>query len=390
MLSLFIAVALTADGSSTQGAELIDDVKLVYQVVTCQDGALPDNINPAAVKEYCDQQKPRFVRFKEHWGTTAGDFLAKLRPTMLPPELVYPFGGGDMMMALTAFPDQQVYTTMSLEQSGDPRKLRTVKDAATLKQALAGLLETTGSTLLSNDSKSVNMSKIQRGELPGQLSMHLIGLALHDYEPVSARFFRIEPDGTLHYFSKDELDAVDPSKAKSLHHSWKVPDFSPVFANVEIHFAPKGKVDGPKRIHRHIAADLSNSGLEKNPGLLKHLQSKGHVAMMTKAASYLLWNASFSTMRDYVSSHLDFMFSDSTGLLPQFVKKAGLTMETYGSFQKSFLGTAQSSQAELRKEFEAQPKRALPFRFGYPDASPEKRSHLIVVHRSEPADANQK
>ncbi|MBL9039629.1 MAG: hypothetical protein JNG84_14025, partial [Archangium sp.] len=64
-----------------------------------------------------------------------------------------------------------------------------------------------------------------------------------------------------------------------------------------------------------------------------------------------------------------------------FVKQAGLTLETYGSFQKSFLGTWEGYQAELRDVYAAQPKRALPMRFGYPDASPEKRSHLQVVRR---------
>ncbi len=369
-------------------AEFIEDVKVIFNVVTCQGGELHPTLDAKAVAAYCDRQKPRLTRFIEHWGTGGKEFLASLRPSSLPPEVVYPFGGGDLMMALNSFPDAKVITTMSLELAGDPRRFKSVKDAAVLKQNLNGLLMTSGTTLLSNDSKSVNLSSIQRGELPGQLSMHLIGLALHSMQPISVRFFRIEPGGSLHYYSEAEIEALDGLKAGKLKPEWKSPDFSPAFANVEVKFVPKGEPSAAPRVHRHIAANLSDDGFAKNPGLLAYLEAKGHVAAMTKAASYLLWNPSFSVIREYLMARADFMFSDSTGLLPRYVKKAGLTMETYGSFQKSFLGTVAVLEEELRKEFAAQPKRKLPMRFGYPDGSPEKRSHMMVVHR-DAADAGQ-
>jgi len=34
----------------------------------------------------------------------------------------------------------------------------------------------------------------------------LAGLTVHDFEPVSLRYFDIEPDGTLRYLTNDELD----------------------------------------------------------------------------------------------------------------------------------------------------------------------------------------
>ncbi len=389
MLTALLLSTLLGAAEADAPAEFIDDVKVIFNVVTCQGGALPETMDAKAVESYCSKQKPHLARFTEHWGTGGKTFLASLRPAVLPPELVYPFGGGDMMMALNSFPDAKVITTMSLELAGDPRRFKLVKEAAVLKASLQGLLMTSNTTLLSNDSKSVNLSSIQRGELPGQLSMHLIGFALHSMEPVSVRFFRVEPDGALHYYLQAEVDALEGTKAGKLKAEWKSPDFSPAFANVEVQFVPMGQPNAPRRVHRHIAADLSNAGFAKNPGLLKHLEAKGHVAAMTKAASYLLWNSSFSVIRDYLSSHLDFMFSDSTGLLPKFVKKAGLVMETYGSFKQSFLVTAEASQEELRKEYTAQPKRKLPMRFGYPDGSPEKRSHLQVVRRPDGSDAGQ-
>jgi hypothetical protein len=281
------------------------------------------------------------------------------------------------MMALTSFPDATVITTLSLELAGDPRRLKTLSDKKALEQSLQALDAAASTTLLSNDSKSVNLSKLQRGDLPGQLSMHLMGLALHDQEPVSVRFFRIEADGSLHYYTRSEIDALEGTTASKLKQTWKAPDFSLAFANVEVQFVPRGKRDMPPRIHRHIGANLSDEGLGKTPELIKHLDAKGLVSAMTKAASYLLWNPAFAVIRDWLVAHAVFMISDSTGVPPRYWKKAGCSVETFGSFQKSFLGTWEGFQQELRDEFAA--ARRLPMRFGYPDGSPEKRSHCLVV-----------
>lgn len=384
MLSLTLLALVTAadggvtpSGAAADAADFIDDVRLIFQVVTCQPGEVPAPLDAKTVQTYCKEMAPKFERFRSHWGVTARAFIDSQRPAGLPGELVYPFGGGDLMMALTAFPEATVVTTMSLELAGDPRRLKTLSDKKSLEQSLKALNEAATTTLMSNDSKSVNLSKIQRGDLPGQLSMHLMGLALNDQEPVSVRFFRVENDGSLHYFSRAEIDALETVKASKLKETWKAPDFSPAFANVEVQFVPRGQPKATPRIHRHLGANLSDEGLAKTPGLLLHLSQKGRVSAMTKAASYLLWNNAFSVIRDWLVAHAVFMISDSTGVPPRYWKKVGCTIDTFGSFQKSFLGTWEGYQEELRTEFEKAKK--LPMRFGYPDGSPEKRSHCLVV-----------
>ncbi|MBK7860346.1 MAG: hypothetical protein IPJ65_17390 [Archangiaceae bacterium] len=375
MISLALALTLAADGGVSSGAplELWPEVRALYDVVTCQTDA-----GSPAIAAYCKRQGPRFKRFKEHWGQKAQQFLQSVEPAELPPEVVYPFGGGDLMMALVTFPKAQVITTLSLELAGDPRRLKAGLDDAKLKKSFEGLLEASGSTLTSNDSKSVNLSAIQQGDLPGQLSMHLMGLMLNGYAPVSARYFRIEGDGALHYFSQAEVDAMEGTTAAQLKASWHPPDFSEAFANVELGFVPLGEPNAKPRIFRHIGANLSNAGLEKTPGIVKHLESKGTVAAMTKAASYLLWREEFSVIRGYLTGHARFMISDSTGVLPRFWAK-GCTAKTYGAFDQTFLRTWEVLQTELKREFAKQSRCELSMRFGYPDGSPEKKSHLFTV-----------
>lgn len=384
MLAIALSLALTAadGGVSNPPADFIDDVRLVFQVVTCQPVPVPAPLDAKTVEAWCQRMTPKFERFRTHWGVTAKDFVAAQRPAGLPGELVYPFGGGDLMMALTAFPEATTVTTLSLELAGDPRRLRTLADKKALEQSLKALDEAATTTLLSNDSKSVNLSKIQRGDLPGQLAMHLMGLALHDLEPVSVRFFRIEPDGALHYYSLDEIAALEGTKATKLKESWKAPDFSPAFANVEVQFVPKGQPQAPRRVHRHIGANLSDDGLAKMPGLLKHLDQKGRVSAMTKAASYLLWRDHFATIRDYLLRHMEFMVSDSTGIPPRFATKAGFEQQAFGKFNESFLGANPQYNEDFRKLWKT--AKPLAFRYGYLDKG--LSMHMLVTQKAKPAE----
>ncbi|MFZ5439286.1 MAG: hypothetical protein ACOZQL_04715 [Myxococcota bacterium] len=367
------ALALSLVLAASEPVDFIDDVRPLFQLVTCQ--GVPAPLDAKTVERWCTSQRRRYTSFRESWGVRARDFLTPLLPAELPPELVYPFGGGDLMSALQLFPKATVVTTLSLELAGDPRRWKNLTDPKALERSLGAISNASASTLMSNDSLSRNLSATQRGELPGQLSMHLMGLALAGQEPVSVRFFRVEPDGALHYFTAEEIAAVEGTTAQKLKEVWRAPDFSPAFANVEVQFVPQGQPDAPRRVHRHLAANLSNEAVPE--GVLAHLAAKGRVTAMTKAASYLLWRDSFSKVRDWLISSSVVMVSDSTGIPPRHWTQHGCTVEAYGRFEKSFLGTWEGYQEELRKLF-ATAKR-VPMRFGYPDGSPSKHNHLLLA-----------
>lgn len=366
------------DAGIDTAADFVEDVRLLTSVVACREPVPAEaQLDAAAIEAFCAVQKPRYERFRDRWTPTARAFFAEVLPAGLPSELVYPFGGGDLMTALATFPEASTITTLSLELAGDPRRLAGLRDGKALKESLLAIATASASTLMSNDSLSRNLSKTQRGELPGQLSMHLMGLAMFDFEPVSVRYFRVEPDGRLHYYTMAEVQALDGQRAASLKREWRSPDFSPAFANVEVQYVQRGQPSATRRVHRHIAVNLSDEGLAGTPGVLRHLEAKGRATMMTKAASYLLWNEHFSRARDYLTSHAVFMVSDSTGPPPHFWRRAGCTLTTFGAFRKSFLGTWEGYQEELRTEFASAGR--VPMRYGYPDGSPEKLSHLLIA-----------
>lgn len=381
-VSLFTLLALVPARSYAQdgGKDFTPEVKLLYRIVACTgDDPLPANVDPKVVESHCKKITSNMDTYRKNYIEGAQRYIEKLRPAGLPKTVVYPFGGGDLLTALTTYPEATDITTLSLEHSGDPRRISQGLNKVKQEASLDSVRRNVGGLLLYNDSKTESLQKLQKGEIPGELSFFLVGLATHGYEPVSLRYFRFEPDGSLHYLTEADIAAVEAKNAKLLHSAWVAPDFSEAFSNSEIKFKKRGGADTEIRVHRHIAFNLHNDRLKQDQSVIKYLETKGKISAMTKAASYLLWRDDFSIIRDYLIKNMAFMISDSTGIPVQHAKAAGFAQDTYGKFQVSFLGANAKHNEDFRKLWKENPQKELPFRYGYIDGSEGKHYHLLVT-----------
>jgi hypothetical protein len=376
---LAAAPAARADDAA---ADFLPDARLFYRIVACGGSEpLPANIDAATVDAHCTEMARRYQHYTDKYVTPARAFFATLRPASLPATVVYPFGGGDLGSALVTFPDAREITTISLEHAGDPTRLAKL-DKKELRSALAAYRDASEGLLAFHDSTSENMRKLERGGIPGQLSFHITGMTALGFEPVSLKFFTLDPDGQVHYLTAAEITALAPRKAKKVKGGWVDTDFSEAFNNMELTFRKAGDPSAPLIVHRHFAANLANSAFKDSP-LHKHLIAKGKFAAITKAASYLLWLDGFSEVRDLLLGHMAWMASDSTGIPPRFAKKAGFVQITYGTFTGPFLEEAEKTTGEaMTKLWASQPHRKLSFRYGYPDAS--ANLHLMITQPAEP------
>lgn len=371
--------------SGPQGENFANEVRLLYRVVACSgNAALPANLDAKIVERHCQTLRAQMDRYRHGYLARAKPFLAALRPKDLPDTVVYPFGGGDLLAALTTYPDAKQITTLSLELAGDPRRILKM-DNQQVDESLTVVDRHIGWLLAANDSTSETLMSSQQGDLPGQLSYFLVALAVHGYEPVGLRYFRIEPDGSLHYYTAEEVGTMENRVAAARHGKWTSPDFSEAFANSELTFRPVNG-DGALRVHRHIGANLRNDSLRIDGPVLRYLESQGRVAAMTKAASYCLWNPRFSRIRDYLLSNMVFMISDGTGIPPEEARRAGFALITYGNFQGAMCFDECPSD-DINDQFKdlwaAQPQRKLGFRYGYVDA--KGSAHLLVTRRASVA-----
>ena len=193
---------------------------------------------------------------------------------------------------------------------------------------------------------------------------------VHGDEPLSLRYFRLRPDGSIAYVTQAEIDAAKkPGERRAL------------FANAELRFRRTGDASAPVQVFRHVSFNLDDAHLKADPSLVAYLDGRGKVAAMTKAATHLLWNEHFTTIRGWLVDHTDWMISDSTGIPPRVAGPAGYVQDTFGTFDgPSPFGDPDRPDADdVRRLFASQPFRDLGFRYGYPDS--HGHAHLIVTRR---------
>jgi hypothetical protein len=375
LLASVVVPAGTAAADETP-RDFGDEARLFYRAVACAGtAALPAELDARTIDAHCKTVTPWYAQVQTRYVTPARELFGTVRPSGLPTTVVYPFGGGDLLSALITYPDAREITTISLEHAGDPTRL-TVASKAQLKRALGVYRGAARALLTNHDSASENMMKLERGAVPGQLSFFITALAALGYEPVKLTFFTVNPDGTLHHLGATEIAGLADERARRKKASWVDTDYSVAFTNSELTFRKAGDPSAPLIVHRHIAANLADNALPGS-GVLKYLESRGKVASMTKAASYLLWLDNFSTIRNYLLANAAWMISDSTGIPPRHAKRAGFTQTTYGTFKGSYLGANARDNEAFRKLWSGQTRRKLKFRYGYPDS--EGNVHLMVT-----------
>ena len=361
--------------------DFIDEVRLLMRIVLdVGDAAFPPPIDPAAIHGYNRQFAQSMYRYGHHFAPPLRIFLQANMPQHRPAAVVYPFGGGDLISALLAFPDAPELTTISLEQAGDPRRINSITHED-LRRSLCHMKVQIGGTLSVGSNTSKNLSISQRNYLPIQVISFLAGLAVHHYEPVAMYYFSLNDDGSIHYLSDAQIQESSQQGADRLRLSWRRPNFSNAFANVEVQYKRSNNAQAPVQIFRHIGASLHNGRFVHNIPLRQHLVAKGQVSGLVKGASYLLWRDGYSLIRDYMLAHMPFMVSDSTGIPVQYAMAAGFRIKTFGKFNGSCLRTHANHNEALRTLWRINPYIHMPVRFGYVDC--DNQAHMMFSIRED-------
>lgn len=368
-----------ADAPADAPLDFSAELKELSAIAAC-DGRGFDTakFDKATVDAHCKALAPILERYKREWLAVATPFFADLVPKDIPKTVVYPFGGADLMTVLAVFPEVHELTTLSLEAGGDPRQFGHL-DARRLARSLALHRQFIDKLVTVNHSRTLDLGRLKLDPLPSQVVFGLVGLAIHGDEPVSLKYFRLNEDGTIHYLTAADVAAGEQAigKVSSMTRTLRLAE---LFASFELTF--RSGPGAPLQTYRHISANLDNTHLAADPRALKHLEAKGEVTAMTKAASYLLWWQSFATIRGYLLDHLVWMVSDSTGIPPNFLDPAKFEIVTYGKFLGTLLKGSKEGQEAYVKAWATQPERALPFMFGYPGKG--QHAHLVVTKRKAP------
>lgn len=227
-------------------ADFAAEARQLFALVSCQ-GPAPAGLDAAALKAFCaPEEKARREERARAIRAAIQAALPKPRPEKAPSVVVAPLAGGDLLGALTAFPDARNFTLTTRSPAGDPRPA-SLQDPARLTAFLG--------------------SASPRGEPAAVLPALLAALAAEGLEPTGLRYFRVEPGGALRFQGPSELAALGEN-------AW---------ASCELVFARKGE-PGRTRVVRVLQADLTDAAAAATPGPLAHLSAKGTFAALLPAA----------------------------------------------------------------------------------------------------------
>jgi hypothetical protein len=252
-------------------ADFAAEARRLLERVTCASA-------PASDRRYCAEQRRLLAAGREEAARRAA-LLGDLRGSGFPTAVVVP-SGADLAAALATYPELRNVTTLSPEPAGDPRRLAAAPPSATRAPLLR----------------------------------FLTALAVHGYEPVGLRFFRVEPDGTLRYLGAKELASGD------------------AFRSSELTFVKRGEDPRTRaRVHRHVATDVSDAALARSPGIVAHLKAKGPFAAVARGAATPLAGDDHARIRELLAAQAVVVVSDAATLPAAVAAQARFVQETRGA-----------------------------------------------------------
>jgi hypothetical protein len=228
-----------------------------------------------------------------------------------PPTVFYLFGGPDFINVYALFPDAQNYILGGLEPVGSmvpPEQLDEVRLAA----GLSGLRESTSLILQFSHFITKDM-KVDFGktDFKGVLPVLLAFVSLGGGEIVNVQFFGISRAGDL------TLSATPASIAGTL-------------PGVLVEFR-KSPI-APMQSLYYIRADASDGALKANPAMLNWMRRFSPGVSYLKAASYLLHEPYFSTVRSFLLNDSQAVLQDDSGIPLQYFTPGEWSISVFGNY----------------------------------------------------------
>lgn len=263
-----------------------------------------------------------------------------------PNTLFYPFAGGDFYYANLFFPKQDTVIMLGLEPGGSIFNPENVADS-TLIQYYSNLEHTMFFPHRLGFFRTKSMANdFNRGPLNGTIHTVLFYMARFNYNIHYISHFNLDKDG-------NETEIADGAKPeKNLKRTAYKIGFS-----TEKNGAVKELI--------YISYDASDAYLKSHTGLMGYLEKRKKVVTFFKAASYLMHEEYFSTIRNYVKTHTVRLMQDDSGLPYKFMVDNGFNVSLLGEYTRTIKLFAGRFQPDLKKAYEEAKPAKLPFMIGY-------------------------
>jgi hypothetical protein len=264
------------------------------------------------------------------------DFLAPLSAGAK--TCVYYFAGPDFLYADAFFPDCTTYILVGLESVDSMPDLRTVP-AAALENTLENIQISLNTILQFSFFKTKDMREdFGRGELKGVLPILFVFLARTGKVIQSVEYVSLDRGGQL-------------TKPESAPHGVKIAFVDPA--------------SGSQKVLYFFNTDLSDDGLKSNPAVLRFTEQQGQANCFVKAASYLMHEGRFGTVRSFLLSNSLTIVEDDSGIPIKYMAPDKWTLRFFGSYTEPINLFKNYYQPDLRQFYQASTPKTLTFSFGY-------------------------
>lgn len=267
----------------------------------------------------------------------AGEELKPINQTSKP--LFYPFSGPDFLYAYSFFPNASDYVLVGLEPVGkvpDLDKLSESQVKTKLKEVNGSMDAILGFSFFRTNAMKVDLEK------QGVLPILYVFMARTNNQILDVQYIGLDKDANI-----QNLDKNSPDKT--------------LVPGVKISFAKEGKSQ-PQTLY-YFSTDLSNSGLQKTPGFNKFVKKFNAPITYLKAASYLMYNESFSSMRNLILAQSNSLLQDDSGIPVKYFDQKKWDLAFYGTYTKPIDLFSKQYQPDLRKIYTSD-KKIEPLNFG--------------------------
>jgi hypothetical protein len=288
------------------------------------------------------------MEFDDAWRQFDQRSLSKIRawaPTYLAPQyedpkgnVFYFFSGPDFLHAQALWPNASTYVLVAREPVGALPDLQKMTPAQLLP-ALANLHKTLNAVLSWSFFITKDMREdLAHQELNGTLPVLLLFAARAGCKIESVEFIGLDKSGAL------------TAEAKPATRGVKIALFGP---------------HGRSQTLYYFEADLADDMLRKNGAVLKFCESLGRGSNLLKAASYLLHEGGFETIRNTVLSQSDLIVQDDSGIPLRYFDRAKWQLRFCGHYSGPIDTFKQHFQPDLAAAYAQSAPLPMGFSFGY-------------------------
>jgi len=131
---------------------------------------------------------------------------------------------------------------------------------------------------------------------------------------------------------------------------------------VKIAYVPEGEKE-PRTLY-YFSTDLSNDGIEKHPEMAEFIAKLDNPVTYLKAASYLMYNDSFSEIKDVALSNSSYLLQDDSGMPLSSFDNEDWNLEFYGNYTTPISLFSNRYQPDLRQAYSSNQDEIKPLEFG--------------------------